>query len=127
MIPPRDNLVHLGLPERDALDPAPADAYSLEHEVELGELRVRYEPGVRGGVHSPHLLLVDHFERVPVLGTSLLLHLDYDEAASASQHEIELVATNARVGVEKSVSAQSVVAEGASFAAVHAASTTADS
>ena len=121
MIPPQDDLVHLGLPERNALDPAPADACSLEHEIELGKIRVRREPGVRGGVHSPHLLLVDHFERVAVPGTSLLLHLDDEKAAAAPQNEIELVATDACVGVEKSVSAQSVVKESAPFAAIHAA------
>ena len=97
------------------------DTRRLELEVELGELRMLGQPGVRGGVHPPHLLLVDHLERVPIPGTSLLLHLDHDEAAPAPQHEIELVATNARVGVEKSVSAQSVVTESAPFAAIHAA------
>jgi hypothetical protein len=122
MIPPRDHRVHLRLPERDALDPAPADACSLEREIEACEVRVRCEPGVRGGVHSSHLLLVDHFERIPVLGTSLLLHLDHDEAAAAPQHEIEFVSTYARVGVEQVVSAKSVVAEGAPLAAIHAAS-----
>ena len=119
MIVPAAVLVQL--PERDALDPTPADACSLEHEIELGELRVRREPGVSGGVHSPHLLLVDHLERVAVPGTSFLLDLDYHEPAAAPQHEIELVAADARVGVEESVSAQSVVTESAPFAAIHAA------
>jgi len=118
MIVPPEVLVQLA--EWDALDPAPADACSLEHEVELGELGVSGQPCVRSGVDAPHLLLVDHLERVPVAGTSLLLYLDHDEAAAAPQHEIELVATNARVGVEKSVSAKSVVTESAPFAAIHA-------
>jgi hypothetical protein len=122
MIPPRDHRVHLRLPERDALDPAPADACSLEREIEACEVRVRCEPGVRGGVHSSHLLLVDHFERIPVLGTSLLLHLDHDEAATPAENEIELVSANAGVGVEKSVAAKAIVAEGASLSVIHAAS-----
>jgi hypothetical protein len=119
MIVPLEVLVQL--PEWDALDPTPADACSLEHEVELGELGVPGQPCLRSGVDAPHLLLVDHLERVAVPGTSLLLHLNDDEAPPAPQHEIELVATNARVGVEESVSAQSVVTKSAPFAAIHAA------
>ena len=109
------------LSERNTLDAMTHDTRRLEREIEACEVRVCCEPSVRGGVHSPHLLLVDHLEWVAVPGTSLLLHLDDDEAAPAPQHEIELVATNARVGVEKSVSAQSVVTESAPFAAIHAA------
>ncbi len=119
MILPPEVLVQLS--EGDTLDATTRDTRRLEHEVELGELRMLGQPCLRSGVDAPHLLLVDHLEWVAVPGTSLLLHLDDDEAAPAPQHAIELVATNARVGIEKSVSAQSVVTESAPFAAIHAA------
>jgi hypothetical protein len=122
MIPPRDHRVHLRLPERDSLDPAPADACSLKREIEVCEVRMPCEPRLRRGVDAPHLLRVDHLEGIAVVGTPLLLHLDDNEAAAAPQHEIELVSTNARVRVEESVSAEPVVAKGAPLAAIHAAS-----
>jgi hypothetical protein len=59
---------------------------------------------------------------MPELGASFLLDLDHDEAAAAPQHEIQLVATDPRVGVEKSVPAEAIVAKGAPLAVVHAAS-----
>ena len=119
MIVPPEVLVQLA--EWDALDPAPADACSLEHEVELGELGVSGQPCVRSGVDAPHLLGVDHLERMPELGAALLLHLDHHETAAAPQHEIQLVATDPRVSVQKPIAAKAIVAEGAALAAIHAA------
>jgi hypothetical protein len=82
---------------------------------------MRREPGVRRGVHAPHLLRIDHLERVTVSVPALLLHLDNDETAASAQNEIELVAGDACVGVQKPVSAQAVVPESEPLSAIHAA------
>ncbi len=119
MILPPEVLVQLS--EGDTLDATTRDTRRLEHEVELGELRMLGQPCLRSGVDAPHLLLVDHLPRIPEFSPTLLPHLDHDEAAPAPQHEIELVATYPCVGVEKSVAAKSVVTEGATLAAIHAA------
>jgi hypothetical protein len=119
MILPPEVLVQLS--EGNTLDATTPDTRRLEHEVELGELRVPGQPCLRSGMDAPHLLGVDHLERIPELNPTLLFHLDHEQSASAPQHEIELVPTDAPVGVEESVSAQSVVTESAPFAAIHAA------
>ena len=112
------------LAERYTFDPPPTNARGLEHELELelGELRMPGQPCQRSCADAPHLLFVDHLQRMPELGPALLLHLDDEKAAASPYDEIELVATDARVGVEKFVTAKSVVAKGAALAAIHAAS-----
>ena len=120
MIPFAEVVVQLS--ERDALDSPTQNARGFEREIEACELRMPGQPGSRTGVHSPHLFLVDHLERVSVLDTSLLFHLDHEQSAPAAEDEIELVATYPRVCVKKAVAAKSVVTEGAPFSVVHAAS-----
>jgi hypothetical protein len=110
------------LPERDPLDAPSSDTRRLEHDLELGKLGMRCKPGVRRRLDAPHLLRIDHLEGIAVLDPALLLHLDHDEAATPAENEIELVSANAGVGVEKSVAAKAIVAEGASLSVIHAAS-----
>jgi hypothetical protein len=103
MIPPPE--VRVQLFEGDALDAMTHDTGRLEYEVELCELGVPGKPCLRSRPHTANLLPIDHLERIPELGVALLLHLDHEQSAPTAQHEIELVATRARVGVEKSVAA----------------------
>jgi hypothetical protein len=119
ILPPE---VRVQLFERDALDPPAANTRRLEHEVKFCEFRVTSQPCLRPGVDAPHLLFIDHLERVPVLHTSLLLHLDHEQSTPAAKDEVELIATHPRVGIEKPVAAKSIVPESAPFAAIHAAS-----
>ncbi len=99
-----------------------SDAHCLELDVEACELRPCGEPSRSRAPYVAHLLLVDHLERMPEGITALLLHLDDQDAAPPSQHEIELVAADARIRREQPVSTEAVVAEGDSLAPVHAAS-----
>lgn len=80
------------------------------------------QPCLCSGVYAPHLLCVDHLQRMPELGAALLLHFDHEQPAPAAQHEIELVPADTRVGVEETVAAKAIVAESAPLAAVQAAS-----
>jgi hypothetical protein len=57
--------------------------------------------------------------------TRLLLHLDEEQRATATQDEIQLVPPYADVRVDEAVSAEPVVGKGAALAAIHAASTSA--
>jgi hypothetical protein len=109
------------LRQRDALHTTPAYACGLELDVESSEIRVRREPAGGRGSDATGLLLVDHLERVPEAGAALLLHLDDEDAATAAQHEIELVPPHPNVRGQEPVSAESVVTEGDSLAPVHAA------
>ncbi len=59
---------------------------------------------------------------MPERGTALLLHLRDHEPAAAPEHEVELVAADARVRVEQAVATEPVVQERAPLAAIHAAS-----
>ena len=113
--------------ERNALDPAVLHARCLEREIEPSELRVSGEPPARSHPHAANLLLVDHLERVPERRASLLLHLDEQHSPAATEDEVELVASDARVRVEQAVAAKPVVAEGAALARVQAASVAGDS
>jgi hypothetical protein len=103
MIPPPE--VRVQLFEGDALDAMTHDTGRLEYEVELCELGVPGKPCLRSRPHTANLLLVDHLQRMPELGAAFLLHLHDEKAAAPPQDEIELVAADARVGVEKSVTA----------------------
>lgn len=108
--------------KRDALDAPADDSRGLDGELEPGRFGMRGEPRLRRGEHAPRLLRVDHLEGMPEVGAALLLHLDDHEAAAAPEHEIELIASRARVRVEEAVAAEPVVAKGAPLAAIHAAS-----
>ena len=81
------------------------------------------EPADRGRLDAAHLLLVDHFQRMPEPTAALLLDLHHEQTATAPQDEVDLVPADARVGLEEPVAAKPVVVEGAALAAVHAAST----
>ena len=59
---------------------------------------------------------------MPEAGAALLLDLDNEETAPPSQDEVELVAARTGVGLEQAVAAEPIVAKGAAFAAIHAAS-----
>jgi hypothetical protein len=120
MIPPPE--IRVQLSERDALNSAASNTRGFEYEIEARELRVPGQPCLGAGVDPPHLLGVDHLERIPIAITALLLHLDHEQLAPAAQHEIELVATDPRVGVQEPIAAKAIVAESATFAAIHAAS-----
>jgi hypothetical protein len=108
--------------QRNPLDAAPADSRGLERDVQSGELGMRGKPAGSGGVYATSLLVVDHLERVAEHGAALRLHLDHDEASPTPQDEVELVASDSRVGRDQAVSTEPVVAERAALAAVHAAS-----
>jgi hypothetical protein len=110
------------LRQRHPLDPSTTDAHGFEYEIEARELRVVGEPGLRPRLHATHLLRVDHLERISISLAALLLHLDDEQPLPTAQHEIELVATSAGVGLEKAVAAKAIVTEGEPFSAIHAAS-----
>lgn len=112
----------IGALERDALHAAPGDTGSLEGNLQACELRTSSEPTMRGDSNAPHLLAVDHLERMPETRTALLLDLDEDESAATPEHEVDLVVPDPRVRGEQAVSTKAVVAEGAALAAIHAAS-----
>jgi hypothetical protein len=73
-------------------------------------------------VNPPELLLIDHLERVAIVGAALLLHLDDEDAAAAPQNEVELIAADPCVRVEQPVSPQPIMPESAPLSSIHAAS-----
>jgi hypothetical protein len=99
----------------------PADACGLDGEFGARMLRMRCEPPLCRRVNPPELLLVDHLERVPVTDAALLLHLDDEDSATASQYEVELVRADTRVRIEQPVSTQPIVPESALLSPIHAA------
>jgi hypothetical protein len=109
------------LDERNALDAPAPNADRLQLDLELGDLGMRGEPGRRGCAYPARFLRVNHLQRVTEVRAALLLHLDDDDAAAASKHEVELVPTHVCVRVEQAIPTQPVVEEGAALAAVHAA------
>src|SRR5919106_228949 len=111
---------HPVLRQTDPLDPSPANPGCLDRDLEAGDLWMCGDPRARRGENPPALLGADHLERMPVLGTPLLLHLHDDEAAPSPQDEVELVPAGACIRVEESVAAEPVVQERAPLAAVHA-------
>jgi hypothetical protein len=88
------------LRQRDALDTAAADAGSFECDVEPRDLRMRGEPARSRDVHVVHFLLVDHLQRVPEGRTALFLDLDDEDAAAATEDEVEFEAADACVRSE---------------------------
>src|SRR4029079_12660651 len=103
------------LRQRDALHTTPAYACGLELDVESSEIRVRREPAGGRGSDATGLLLVAYLERVPEARAAPLLPLDDGDAATAAQHEIELVPPHPNVRGQEPVSAASVVTEGDSL------------
>jgi len=80
------------------------------------------EPPGRCRSDASNLLVIDHLERITERRAALFLYLHDDKATAPPEHEIELVATDARVGGEESVAAKTIVKESAPLAPVHAAS-----
>jgi len=98
---------------------------SLELEIEVGERRVGGQPTGRRRLDAPHLLLVDHLERVAECRATLLFHLDDEQPIPSPEHEVELVPADARIRFHEPVATKPVVTKGAALAAIHAASSAA--
>ena len=101
----------------------PIRALAHETEVERRQVGPRREPAGRGDVDSPHLLLVDHLERIAEATASFFLHLDDEQPLATPENQVELVPPDARVRRDEPIPTKPVVDEGAALAAVHAAST----
>ena len=95
------------LPE--PLQAAAAEGDHVETRLQLGELRVRGQEGLRRPAQTAPFLLGHHLERVAVAPAGLGLDLAEDESPPAAEDEVELVPADPDVRAQDPVTAQAVM------------------
>jgi hypothetical protein len=114
-------MLHQALVHRHPFERTVADRDDLEPDAEIGEFWMSSQPGLRRVLDSATLLVVDHLERITVVGSSLLLDLTEDKSPAAADDQVELVAARNNIRLKHPVPPQAVVARRSSLPVIHRA------